>query len=192
MLGEIAIQEIEPEKAYEYFNRAENVAGCAYSKFLQGELEEARILSVIVKDSSPIAHWIFSIICTLTDNFIITPTYFQIRNFYEQDLEMLFKYKQFRIIEELIKRNPFLENHNKEIYKYSARVLFNNGYYEQAKSLLLKSLDICYKDPETHFILGEIYEKENNIESAKSSFQKAIESNGEYSPATRKLNLLSN
>ena len=58
--------------------------------------------------------------------------------------------------------------------------------------MLLKSLGICYKDPETHFILGEIYEKEGNIEQAKNYFKKAIEANGEYAPATRKLNLLTN
>ncbi len=192
MLGKIALIEIEPENAYEYFNRAENVAGCAYSKFIQGELQEAHILSTVVKNSSPIANWIFSITCILNNNMIVAPTYFQIRNFYEQDLEILFKYRQKEIAEELIKRNPYLENFNKEIYKYSARVLFNNQYYGQAKLLLLKSLEICYKDPETHFILGEIYEKQNNVERAKSYFKKAIESSGEYSPATRKLNLLSN
>ena len=192
MLGKIALEEIEPEKAFEYFNRAENISGCAYCKFLQGNIEEARIFATLIRNSSPIADWILSIICVLSNDLSKTPSYFQIRNFYEQDLEMLFKYRQYKLVDEIIKRNTYLEIYNREIYKYSARVLFNNKYYEQAKSLLLKSLGIWYKDPETHFILGEIYEKEGNIEQAKNYFKKSIEANGEYAPATRKLNLLTN
>ena len=62
MLGKIALEEIEPEKAFEYFNRAENIYGCAYCKFLQGYIEEARILVTLMKNSSPVADWILSII----------------------------------------------------------------------------------------------------------------------------------
>lgn len=187
MLARIAILEKSPELAFEYFNKTGNVYGCAYTKFLQGDLEEARILSTLVKNSSPAADWLFSLISIIQNEYMVEPTYFQIRNFYEQDLEMLFLYNQAEIIEEIIRKNTFLENFNKEIYKYSARVLYNNRYYEQAKILLKKSLDIFYKDPETHFLLGEIYNISGETEKAKNSYKKAVEANGEYAPAAEKL-----
>ena len=105
---------------------------------------------------------------------------------------MLYKYKQQKIVDKLLTVIPLLENINREIYKYSARVLSNNKYYEQAKQLLLKSLDIWYKDPETHYLLGEIYELEQDYERAIKSYQKSNEATGEYAPAIRKLNLLTN
>lgn len=192
ILAKIAILEIKPEEAFEYFNKAENILGCAYSKFLQGDLDEARIFLALIKDTSPAVNWLLGLIDLLYDNYKTEFTYFQIRNFYEEDLEMLFLYNQTRIAEEIIKRNKFFETFNKEIYKYSARVLFNNKYYEQAKILLKKSLDIFYKDPETHFLLGEIYEITGDIEQAKKSYKKSFEVNGEYAPAKQKINYLFN
>lgn len=192
ILGKIALYEINPDLAFEYFNKAENVYGCAYCKFLTGDIEEARILATLVKNLSPTSNWLLCITNLLCNNYNQYPTYFQIRNFYEQDLEMLFKYNQYEIINKIINLNGFFETFNREIYKYSARVLGNNKHYNEAKQLLKKSLEIYYKDPETHFMLGEIEEKENNIEKAIVSYNKAIEVNKEYAPASIKLKDLTN
>lgn len=192
MLGKIALYEINPDDAFEYFNKAGNVYGCAYCKFLTGDIEESRILSTLIKNTSPTSDWILCITNILCDDFSVNPTYFQIRNFYEQDLELLFLYKQYAIINKLINLNKYFETFNREIYKYSARVLANNSHYKESKQLLKKSLEIYYKDPETHYMLGEIYEKENDLEKAKLSYKKAIEVNTEYMPASIRLKDLTN
>jgi len=192
ILGKIALDEQNEKLALEYFEKANNIYACAYCKFLSGELEEAKILLLLIQDNSSARNWLLSIIGLLLNEFLIEPTYFEIRNYYEQDLEMLFKFKQKEFIEKIIKKNSFLENYNKEIYKYSARVLLNNNYLEQSKLLLKKSLDIFYNDPETHFLLGEINEKENNTYMAETHYKKAIEVAGEYEPAKQKINHLSN
>ena len=192
LLGKIALYEKEPELAYDYFNKAGNICACSYVRFLQGNIEEARILLLLIKETSPVTKWLMFLINFLYDNKFQEPTYFQIRNFYEQDLEMMFLYEQSKIINELLKRNNFLSNYNREIYKYSARVLHNNEYTEQAKILLKKSLEICYKDPETHFLMGEIYEKTNEIDNAKLAYQKALDACPDYMPAKLKINNLSN
>ena len=192
MLGKIALYEIHPEEAFENFNKAGNVYGCAYCKFLTGELDEARILTTLIKDTTPAADWLLCLINLLNEDYNRYPTYFQIRNFYEQDLEMLFLYNQYSIINKIIRLNGYLETFNREIYKYSARVLGNNGHYKEAKTLLKQSLKIWFKDPETHFMIGEIYEKENNKDEAIKSYQKAIEVNTEYLPASIKLKDLRN
>ena len=192
ILGKIALYETNPDLAFEYFNKSENVYGCAYCKFLTGEIEEAKILARLVKDLSPTSNWLLCITNLLCDNYSEYPTYFQIRNFYEQDLEMLFLYKQYGIINKLVNLNGYFETFNREIYKYSARVLGNNRHYKEAKQLLKKSLEIYYKDPETHFMIGEIEEKENNKEKAIASYNKAIEVNREYAPASIRLKDLMN
>ena len=183
-----AMQNIEPEKAIVYFNKAENLFGCAYVKFLTGELDEAKIILTLIKGSSPAANWLFNIInIILDDDTNIIPTYFQIRNYYEQDLEMLFKYHQTEIIEKIIKKITYLEKFNREIYKYTARVLLNNNQTDAAKKFIELSLNISYNDPETHYIYGMIYEKKNEIEKAKAEYKKTLEVSAGYKPAEIKL-----
>ena len=52
-------------------------------------------------------------------------------------------------------------------------------------------MDIWYKDPESHFILGEIYLKEKEKEKAKTALRKALEVEKEYYPAELKLKSIS-
>ncbi len=186
-----ALQSIEPENALEYFNKAENLYGCAYVKFLTGELDEAKVILTLINGSSSAVNWLLCLINIINgENITRNPTYFQIRNYYEQDLEMLFKYHQTEIIEKIIKKITYLEKFNREIYKYTARVLLNNNYIQRAKKYIEKSISISYKDPETHYIYGMIYEKMNEKEKAKDEYQKAIEVSKEYNPAKIKLNEL--
>ncbi len=186
-----ALKNTDPETALEYFNKAENLYGCAYVKFLTGELNEAKVILTLIKGSSSAVNWLLCLINIINDGITnITPTYFQIRNYYEQDLEMLFKYRQKEIIEKILKKITHLEKYNREIYKYTARVLLNNDEACRAKKFIEKSLNISYKDPETHYIYGMIYEKLNSKEKAKEEYQKALEVSEEYNPAKIKLNEL--
>ena len=163
-----------------------------YIKFLMGKTDEALVILSLVKGYSPFTDWLFSLINTLNGNKKYYPTYFQIRNFYEQDLEVLFKVKQNELINKIINLNEYFENFNKEIYKYTGRVLYNNNLIKESKNYLLKSIDICYKDPETHFLLGEVYIKEGERQSAIREYKKAAEVNEEYLPAEDRLKDLLN
>ena len=192
LLAKIELLETNTKNAYNLFEKAGNVYGCAYCKFLEGNTNEARILLSLIINSSSATNWLLSLVNILENDYSIEPTYFQIRNYYEQDIEMLIKHRNMFLFNELIKRNNYFYTFNREIYKYSARVYQNNRYYEQAKILLKKSLEIFYNDPETHFLLGEIYEQENNIEKAKNAYKNAINANSEYAPAVQKFNHLSN
>lgn len=190
ILANICLQEGDFNGAYNYYNLAKNTQGCGYCKFITGEIEQAKIILSLVKDSSSFVNWILFLTELCEGKTGITPTYFQIRNFYEQDLEMLFTAKQYEIIKKIINKNSYLENFNKEIYKYTARVLLNNNMPQEAEKYLKKSIDICYKDPETHFLLGEIFEKSNYTQKAIQEFKKAIEVTGEYLPAEKRLKYL--
>ncbi len=191
MLGQIYLNTTELDKAYEYFKKANNIQNCAYIKFLKGDLETALVLLNNIKDESSFINWLINIINIIKDTESY-PTYFQIRNFYEQDLDMLFRNKQNNLIYKIINKTKYLSKYNMEIYKYIGRVLYNNQYYEESKNHIKKSIEICYKDPESHFLLGEIYIKINKKDEAINEFRKAIEVNEKYLPAEDRLKDLLN
>lgn len=187
MLGKIYLQEGSINTALNFFSKTNNIENCAYCHFLKGNLKEAKIMLLLIKDSSPFVNWLLFLIDLFEDKKTIYPSYFQIRNFFEQDLEMLFVTKQYSLIEKLINKISYLEHFNKEIYKFSARVLLNNKLYDTALGLLKKSSDIFYKDPETHYMLGEIYLKTNNLQESIKEFKIADDVNKGYLPAIKRL-----
>jgi tetratricopeptide (TPR) repeat protein len=187
MLGKIELWSGNIEEAYENFSQAKNILACGYCKFLAGNNYEAKIILNLIKETYSAAKWIICLINIIEGTIEENPTYFQIKNFYEQDLNMLFIYEKYKYINTIIENNKYLENFNKEVYKYTARVLINNGCCDKARNYLFKSLEILYNDPETHFMLGEIYIIKNQMEKAFKEFTISNEVNGEYYPATKKL-----
>lgn len=187
MLGKINLWIGNIQEAYEYFNKAQSILGCCYCHIINENLEEAKILINLVKESSPNIKWLLGLIDILEDKEEIYLSYFEIRNFYEQDLELFFQYKKYGYIDKITKKLKLLEYFNREIYKYTARVFFNNEMFDTAESLLKKSLDIFYNDPETHYLLGEIYNLKGNRNLAIKEFQTSTDVNNGYQPAIKRL-----
>ncbi|MBQ3642822.1 tetratricopeptide repeat protein [bacterium] len=187
LLAKIALKERNTKTAYYYFEKASNLSGCAYCKFLDGNLSDAQILLTLINDYSEYSKWLFCLINFLNNNFNNTSSYFQIRNFYEQDLAALFFFGQKDIIDKIVDLNGYFERYNKEVYKYTGRVFYNNNLIDEALKFLKLSLDIVYKDPEVHYLLGEIYEKLGKTDKAREEYQKAVKVNGFYFPASKKL-----
>lgn len=190
ILGKIALSEGKPTVANDYFKRGENLSGIAYCQFLQGNLKETVAVLNILKGSSPFADWLLSLSGIILGKYDFPPTYMQIRNFFEQDLEMLFFLKRFDMVKKILTHCRYLENYNKEVYKYCARVLINNNYPDESVAYINKSLDIFYPDPETHFLIGEMYEKKGMTEEAKKAYIKSNTVKGKYLPAENKLKVL--
>lgn len=188
ILARKALWEGDISSAYQLFDKAHSLLGCGYCKLMMGEKDDALNYLLLIKDSSPAVNWLIELIKFLNSDESSSPTYMQIKNFYEQDLNMLFKYNQNEYVNKIIKGNTFFECYNKEIYKYTARVLLNYDLVALAETYIKKSLDIYYNDPETHFILGEIYMKNNKIENAKYEYKKSNEVIGVYLPAQKRLN----
>ena len=182
-----ALREKKLHDAYNGFKSAVCLYGCAYCKLLNGELNEAKNLLESLENSSSFVNWLLILIEIIEGKKDKMPTYFQIRNFYEQDVEMLFFYERYDFISKIFQKTSYLANFNMEVYKYNARLLLNQGYLADSEILIKKSLDICFKDPETHYMYGELLLKRNDIEKAKQEFQKAIRVNGTYYPSLIKL-----
>lgn len=192
ILGKIALQEKQIEKAQKFFDLSGNFLGIAYTHFYKNEIKKAFEISNKIKNNSSASHWLNTICALLLSDENELPSYMQIRNFYEQDLEMAFMYGNKDLIEKILKLVGNLQSINGEVYKFSGRVLLNNNEDFFAEIYLKRSLNIFYGDPETHYLLGEIYEKQGFIEKAITSYQKATQSNRDYYPAIVKINLLSN
>jgi len=183
MLAKIALYEKDADKAFDYFDKSNNIAGCAYCEFIKGNLQEAKILLNLVNNSSSFVKWLIFIVDLLENRYSRT-TYFQVRNFYEQDLEMLIFYKRCDEAERIIQNCEYISGFNREVYKYCARVLLNN---KEAEVMLKNSLNLCYNDPETHYMLGEVNIVKNNMHEAIRQFETSSKVNGGYYPAEQKL-----
>ena len=158
----------------------------AYCELFTGNLYGAKKIIAKLPQDSPAQEWIVSFIQMVEANLIKMPSFLQIRNFFEIDLNNLFVCGKKEWIENVINYVPVLATANAEIYKLAARVLKNNEQDELAQRFLKKSLDICFNDSETHFMLAEIYIKEGYTEDAKKHLQYACEG-GNYAPAQKLL-----
>lgn len=55
-----------------------------------------------------------------------------------------------------------------------AQVYYREGYFDQAMTLLQKSVDYDYENPASHYWLGQCYEQKNNITKAIFEYEMAV------------------
>ncbi len=185
--GKQKLQTGDTEGAYQDFLKSENILGCAYCRFLQGKLKETLELLNQIKDLNPAVNWLLFLCGIIKEDIKETPTYFQIRNFYENDINMLILCKNIDYAMKICSKSEYLARYNKEIFKYTARVLIDNGSINKSIYFLKKSIDICYKDPEAHFMLAEVYKSMGDIQNAEKEYNTSNSVAGGYYPAIKKL-----
>ena len=116
------------------------------------------------------------------------PAFFQIRSFLEMDLDALLKAGQIKFAENIINGADLFAKANSESYKFIARVLVNNNYHSLAGVFLEKAKNVCYVDPELHYLCAKCSLHKHDINSAKKSLELAIETGFGYYPAKKLLN----
>lgn len=129
------------------------------------------------------AKWALMLVNILLSEPAIYPSYFEIRNFLEIDLNLLILYEKGDYTQEIINYAEIFSSINPETYKYLGRVFWNNGLDSIGKFFLLKAKDTLYADPELHFLLANVYLKENNIEKTISALDTCISILPQYFPA---------
>lgn len=177
------------DKALELYEKLDMLLEIAYCEIYLGHLKQARKIIEQLNGDSPAEEWIVSFLQMIEANLVDMPSFLQIRNFFEIDLNNLFLGTNREWIENVINYVPSLATINSEVYKLAARVLKNNGQEDLAKLFLEKSLDIYFQDSETHFMLAEIYLNKGNQERAKKYLEYACEQ-GNYFPAEKLLKQL--
>ena len=153
----------------------------AYTALISGDLKTSQ--AVFESLDSPRARWGKAFVDILNGYIEEYPTYFEIRNFLEIDLDFLLKNERIDYVEQVLGSLDILININQESYKYVARVMFENRLYKVAKEYLEKSKNIFYNDPELHFLFAKYYLKMREYESADYHLNECLKILPDYYPA---------
>lgn len=153
----------------------------AYLAILNDDLKTAG--AVFESIESPRAHWGKTLTDILNGYLERYPTYFEIRNFYEIDLDFLIKNEKFSYVEQLLGALELLSTINQESYKYAARVMYENKLYKAALKYMEKSQQIFYKDPELHFMYAKYYYNDRDYINADFHIEECLKIIPEYFPA---------
>lgn len=165
----------------------------AYIAIINDDLKTAQ--AVFESMDSPRAHWgksLTDILSGFTDRY---PKYFEIRNFLEIDLEFLLKNEKIDYTEQLLGALDFLYTINQEVYKYAARVMYENKLYPAAKKYMEKSKELFYNDPELHYMLAKYFFEAGDYINAANYIKECLKIVPDYYPAKIfqvKLNVLIN
>ena len=184
------------EKAYKSAAKIYNELGMIYEygrcELLQGNLENARELWLSIKEDSPPVLWGKSLLEFINLYVIHIPTFFQIRAFLEVDMDALLKANLITYCENIANGAHLFAQNNPESYKFIGRVFVNNKYFELAELFLKKAKDVCYVDPEVHFLLAKCSLHKNDLNSAIKSLKTSMEKGYGYYPAKKLLKEITN
>lgn len=153
----------------------------AYLNLLEKKLDDAE--QIFYKIDSPRANWGKVLVSILKGQVIRYPTYFQVRNFYEIDLDFFIKNESIDYVESLLGALEFLVNINHEVYKYAARVMYANKLFSIAFDYMNKSKAVNYNDAELHFMLSKYYYENKNYKFAFYSINECLNLIPDYYPA---------
>ena len=172
------------------FCKTNNVSDCghdyirdAYSELLNDNLKKAEFL--FKKTDSPRAHWGISLIQIINGYIERYPSYFEIRNFLEIDLDFLLKNNKNDYVKRVFNSVDLLENINQETYKYCARVLYENKLYDKSLEYLKKSAEVFYNDPELHVLFAKYYLNTGEYNLSNWYLDECIKICPDYFPAKK-------
>ena len=154
----------------------------AYLAIINDDLDAAD--KIFKSQDSPRSNW-GEILVSIIKNRCITvyPTFFQIRNFFEIDVDFLIKNKKIEYVENLLGALQVFSSINQEVYKFAGRVMFENSLYAAALKYMEESKKIYYNDPELHFMLAKYWIKFNKLSDAYFYINECLKLLPSYYPA---------
>ena len=154
-----------------------------YAKLLSDDLNSAQKLFLSIKDADIRAKWALFMISLIEGDIKEYPTYFELRNFLEIDLNILLNYYKGDFVEKILRYADFMFTINPEVHKFIGRVLYNNGYLEQAMFFLDRARNYYYNDPELHYLLAFIYFNNKEYQKSQKALDDCLRIIPEYFPA---------
>lgn len=173
------------EQAESYFLQNKAVLEYAYCRLLSGDIDNAKQLFMRISSMEHRADWATRLIQFIEGYVRQVPTYFQIRNFLEIDLNFLINAKRPEYVENIINGADIFYSVNQESYKFISRVMLNNDFHTVAQYYLLRAKDKFYNDPEMHLLLAQCYKKESKMDLAVESAQNCLKILPQYLPAKK-------
>lgn len=171
-----------------FLKQEDHLLEYGYCLLLKGKCEEAAKIFGKIARIDFRADWGVKIIQFIQGYVKDVPSYFQIRNFLEIDLNLLIQAGQAQYVENIINGGDLLYSVNPESYKFIARVMLNNDFVDLALYFLDKAKERFYNDPEMHLMLANCYLKKGNKCEAEKSAKACLELLPEYFPAKNFLN----
>ena len=173
----------ETKDCIKYFKNNNYSLEYGYCLLLEGNLTAAE--TEFRKNDSLRADWAIKLIPFMQGYVEILPTYFQIRNFLEIDINLLLLAKQNDFVAYILGGADLFYSVNCESYKFISRVLMNNGLFESSKTYLDKAKDSTYNDPELHFMYCQYYIHNKDFDKALHSINNCLAILPEYYPARK-------
>ena len=171
----------------DYFRKNKLYLELGYCELLKGNLENSKKLFANISNYNPRAHWALRMIQFIEGYVTFLPTYFEIRNFLELDIDLLLKANKIEWVENIINGDDLFYYVNSESYKFIARVLMYDDYPEIAKIYLDKGINNSYGDPELHIILADYWLYKKDREKAIKTLKNCARILPDYYPAKKKL-----
>lgn len=166
-----------------YFESNGYYLEAGYCYLVLDKLDKAQEMFLKAKSENIRANWGLFLIQLIKGDIKSSPTYFEIRNFLELDIDILITYCKGDYIEKIIRYADFMAHYNPECHKFLGRVFWANNFLPAAMFYLNKAKDEFYLDPELHYLYGYIYYTEKNFMQCKKSLDECIRILPEYAPA---------
>ena len=161
-----------------------------YSKLLTGDTDLAKKEFSKISEQDLRADWAKKLIQFIEGYVVQVPSFFQVRNFLEIDLNLLLQAKRPEFVENIINGADLFYSVNPESYKFIARVMLYNDFTGVALHYLLKAKDKFYYDPEMHLMLASCYIKNGEPILARKAVNSCLDMLPDYFPARRLLEQL--
>lgn len=170
-----------------FFEQNNYFIEAAYCNIVLDNFERAKHYFETAREKDIRGHWGLFVLQMIEGDISMPPTYFEIRNFLELDLDIFMTYCKGDIVQQIINYSDYMEFYNPECYKFIGRAFWAHGYLPAAMFFLKKAKERLYNDPELHYLLGYIYYTNKDFVNSKKSLQTCIEILPDYNPAVKLL-----
>ena len=173
------------EEAFELFLKEKHLYGAGLCKLLLKDPKRAKKIWSSEKSPCLATSWGLIVLDLIKLKAVKSPTYLQVRAFYETYMNLFINSNLIEYAENLLSLYPFLFRSNFEVLKFTARVLWANRYYD----LSLEFIDMIKEknmfDPEALFIEAQIYLERREYSRALNAIDKILAQVPEYYPAVK-------
>ena len=157
----------------------------AYYELLSDNIVKAKNLFEAAKNNDIRAHWGYFMISLIQQDIREYPSYFELRNFLEIDLNILIHYYKGEYVENIVRYADFMFTINPEVHKFIGRVFYNNNLQEQALFFLDRAKSYFY-------LLAYIYYNKNDFKEAEKYLNACLTILPGYYPAKAMLKQIDN
>jgi tetratricopeptide (TPR) repeat protein len=179
---------IEGTPQTQWFKEHGYILEYGYSLFLSKKFFEAIDVLKNISKYDVRASW-----CIILINIILGiklkeyPSFLQVRNFLEIDIDLLLRSNQYYTVKTIINNGEIFYDACCESYKFIGRALHFYGNKNEALKYYLISKDKFYNDAEIHYLLGIIYAERNEKEKSIHALKTCLKIIPEYIPAQKLL-----